>query len=282
MTMTNSTTGNEHGFNLTYLHRFNILNEEEKLREPSGLALAHGNDALWTVSDDTNKIFKMSLDGVLLKDQSFKIKDSELEGIALDPSGEFLVTVKESKNEIIKIRIDTRQRADKKKLKDMVGYESVKHHFKKKKKSNKGLEGITWHTKKGTIFVIKEGKPGLLLEVSQDLKTILNHQLLNGENGFQDSELKSKKIDFSGICYDPSRDRFWIASHKAKRVFLYNWNKNEVTQSFRLGYEKNGEFQRINQAEGIAVDPDKNRLYIVCDVDKLLYVFDIDTPGLDS
>ena len=122
----------------------------------------------------------------------------------------------------------------------------------------------------------------IFLEVSQDLKTILNHQLLNGENGFQDSELKSNKIDFSGICYDPSRDRFWITSHKAMRVFLYNWNKNEVTQSFPLGYDKDGEFQRINQGEGIAVDPDKNRLYIVCDVDKLLYVFDIDTPDLDS
>lgn len=33
------------------------------LSEPSGLALSYGKNALWTLSDDTSKIFKMELDG---------------------------------------------------------------------------------------------------------------------------------------------------------------------------------------------------------------------------
>jgi len=66
---------NEQRFSLTYLDRFNIKNEEEGLSEPSGLALSHGKSALWTISDDTEKVFKMTLDGDLNKDKSFEIPD---------------------------------------------------------------------------------------------------------------------------------------------------------------------------------------------------------------
>ena len=265
---------NVQSFSLTYLDRFKIRNDEEGLKEPSGLTLSHEENALWTISDDTKKIFNLSLTGELRKNKSFKISDKSLEGIALDPTCEFLLTVKEPVNEIIKIKVDTKKVESRHPLANMAGYGAVKNFFTGGE-ANKGLEGITWNTKTGTIFVMKEKVPGLLVEVSSDLQTILNHQLLNDKNGFCDTEVGPDVLDFSDICYDQSRDRFWIVSDKAKRLFLYDWKGNKVIQSATLGYGINGKYREIKKAEGVAIDPDANRLYVVSDEEARLYVFDI-------
>jgi uncharacterized protein YjiK len=197
-----------------------------------------------------------------------------LEGIVLDPTCQFLYTVKEPVNEIIKIKIDTQKVVDRRRLEDMAGYDAVEHFFTGSE-SNKGLEGITWNNKAGTIFVMKEKVPGLLVELSSDMQTIISHQLLNAKNGFRDTEVGPDVLDFSDICYDQSRDRFWIVSDKAKRLFLYDWNSNKVIQSATLGYGRNGEYREIKKAEGVEVDPGTNHLYVVSDEEARLYVFDI-------
>ena len=268
------TSLNEQSFSLTYLDRFDVQNDEEGLTEPSGLTLSRGKNALWTVSDDTRKIFKLSLDGDLKKDDSFEIPDKGLEGITLDPTGEFLITVKEDGNEIVKIGIDTQDVANRQPLVEMAGYDAIAHYFAGGA-ANKGLEGITWNKATGTIFVMKEGGPGLLIEVSSDLKTIRSHRLLNEENGFRDTEVSAEELDFSDLCYDQSRDYFWIISDKAKRLFLYDWQGNKVMQSSKLGYAKDGEYREIEKAEGVDIDPDAKRLYVVSDEEVRLYVFDI-------
>ena len=265
---------NQQSFSLTYLDRFKIENETAGLSEPSGLALSHGKNALWTISDDTKKIFKLSLDGDLKQNKSFKIPDKGLEGIVLDPTGEFLLTVKEDDNEIIKIKVDTQEVSDRQRLAKMAGFDAVAHYFASGG-ANKGLEGITWNRETRTIFVMKEGDPGLLIEVSSDLQTIRSYELLNDENGFRDTKVGADKLDFSDLCYDERRDLFWIISDKAKRLFLYDWKGNKVIQSCKLGYEKDGEYWEIEKAEGVAIDPDANRLYVVSDKEARLYVFDI-------
>jgi uncharacterized protein YjiK len=265
---------NVQSFSLTYLDRFNIEYVEEGLSEPSGLALSHGRNALWTVSDDTKKIFKISLEGDLKKDDSFKIPDKGLEGVAVDPTGEFLITVKEDGNEIIEISINREEVTERRRLADMADYDSISHFFAGGG-ANKGLEGITWNTKTGTIFVMKEGSPGLLIEVSPDLKAILSHQVLTEENGFRDTEVAADELDFSDVCYDESRDRFWIISDKAQRLFLYDRKENAVVQNTRLGYGRDGQYKEIKKAEGVAIDPEANRLYVVSDEEARLYVFDI-------
>jgi uncharacterized protein YjiK len=272
--MTNSTKLNEKSFSLTYLDQFEIKNETEELNEPSGLTLSHGNNTLWTVSDDTNKIFNLSLDGKLRKEESFEIKDDGLEGIVLDPTGEFFFVVKENSNEIIKIKVDKPKSARNQRLDKMAGFYTVANYFAGGE-PNKGLEGITWNNKTGTIFVIKERDPGLLVELSSDLKRIQSHQLLNDKNGFRDNEVGPDDLDFSDICYDESRDCFWIISDKASRLFLYDWKKNKVLQSSKLRYRKNGKQQEIEKAEGVEIDLDTNRLYVVSDKEARLYVFDI-------
>jgi uncharacterized protein YjiK len=261
-------------FSLTYLDRFKIDDEEAGLTEPSGLALSQERDALWTVSDDTKKVFKLSLDGKLAKDQSFKIDEKGLEGITLGPTGDSLLAVKEESNEILLISTASEKVTSRHALSDMAGFDEVAQHFSGGG-ANKGLEGITFDQDTGTFFLLKEGEPGLIIEISKDLGSILGSHVLDATNGFVDDEVDEDTIDFSGIQYDAVRSQFWIVSDKAKRLFLYDWDQNQVIQSAALGYEKDGEFREIKKAEGVAIEPRSHRLYVVSDEEARLYVFDI-------
>jgi uncharacterized protein YjiK len=243
-------------FQLALVDHFNIKNKREGLFEPSGLALSLDKSALWTISDDTNKVFKLDLQGRV--DQSLDISESGLEGIALDATGEFLFTVKEENNEILKIKIDAGIVIEKKSLGSMENYGSIAEYFADDRTENKGLEGITWNDKTGTIFVLKEGLPGLLIEISADSKVIRSHKLLNKEQGFESTNLDDDRIDFSGICYDHSRDSFWIVSDKARRLFLYELLIDKVTQNIVLS-DSLDDGNRIKKAEGVAFDANLSR-----------------------
>ena len=44
---------------------------------------------------------------------------------------------------------------------------------------NKGLEGITINFNNNHIFIVKEGAPGLLIELDAECETIINYCKLN-------------------------------------------------------------------------------------------------------
>jgi uncharacterized protein YjiK len=276
--VTFSGSGDQH-FSLTYLNRFKVKNSAEMFDEPSGLALSRGRKAFWTVSDDTKKVFKLDLDGEVNKDESFKIIDKDLEGIALGPSEGVLVAVKEDGNEILQISIADERVTSRHSLSEMAGYGVIRPHFEGDD-DNKGLEGITLNTATGTFFVLKEGEPGLLIEIAQDLGAILGHRLLGGTGGFADDDESEADIDYSGIQYGGAGSRFWIVSDKAKRLYLYDWALHEVLQSATLGFAKDSEYREVQKAEGITLDAEANRLYVITDDpdgddDPRLYVFDV-------
>ena len=265
---------NNQRLQLIYRDRFKIKEKSAGLLEPSGLVMAHNEPALWTISDDTKKIFKLSLEGDLQKGESFALPDKGLEGITIDPTGSYLFTVKEESNEILKIDLETQTVVERHRLAAMDGYDAVASYFSQSD-TNKGLEGISWNHATGNIFVLKEGNPSVLLELSPDLETIQANQVLNADNGFCDPDLNAENIDFSGLCYDPHRDCFWILSDKAQRYFLYNWTLNTVIQSSKLSYRTKGKKRDVEKAEGVAIAPDGDRLYVVSDQEVRLYVFDI-------
>lgn len=266
------TSPNAQYLTLIYIDRFKIKDKDEGLTEPSGLALAPGGDGLWTISDDTKKIFRLNLEGDLEKNRSFRLPKKGLEGITIDPTGTYLFTVKEENNTIIKIEIATQKVVEQLPLAAMDGYDAIAPSFNNDGKANKGLEGIAWNGKTGTLFVMKEGKPGLLMEISADLRSICAYQMLDEYNGFRDPNVEP---DFSGLCYDPHRDCFWVISDKAKRWFLYDWNANAVLQNDRLRYIKKGKVKDIEKAEGVAISSEGDRLYVVSDEEARLYIFEI-------
>jgi uncharacterized protein YjiK len=266
---------------LTYVARYNIEAKDAGLRHPSGVVLTHQQDSLWIVSDDKKRLFSVTLDGMLQENNTITLDDSGIEGLTIDPTGSYLLLVREEKNRILKIDLATQATVAESDLSDMRGHAAVDAYLSMGGKNN-GLEGITWNNDTGTIFVLKEGKPGLLLELSPDLEQILNHQLLGAENDFHDDDVDDEEIDYSGMTYDPSRSCFWIVSDQAQRLYLYDGVTNQVVNDYPLAYELGEGQGEIVQAEGVTIAVDSDRLYIVSDREARLYVFQIGADGDDT
>lgn len=259
-------------FRLELLHRQRIDAPGLGLDEPSGLTLNADGTALYTVSDDTRTIFCMDLKGEVLADASFPLNANDLEGIALSADGKRLLAVHEETNAVISIDLASRRELRRQPLAGMDNYAGIARHFPARP-DNKGLEGITVNTRNQRVFVVKEGSPGLLIELDPSCRTILSSRLLTAENGFSHPKLEQRKLDFSGLSYDSQRDTIWIASDKGRCLFHYDWTRDRVLQRLDLLLDDGGETRRVRKAEGIAVDPQRGRVYVVSDRDAELYVF---------
>lgn len=259
---------------LTFLRRYDIRNESVGLLEPSGLALSRDGKSLWTISDKTKRIYRLNLEGQVEEYRHFKRVPKGLEGICYSSAGDALLSVDEDKNRILKHDLESGERLTAVKLSDLAGYDAIHKYFDNEVK-NKGLEGITLNRKSGSLYVVKEGRPGLLIEVSEDLTQIRSHLLLSDDHGFVDDDLEQSAIDYSGLFYDEKSGLLWIVSHQAARLFLFDVQAKKVRSSYGLGYTIDGESRQIKQAEGITYNPRTRRVYVVSDMDAKLYVYEL-------
>ena len=165
------------------------------LNEPSGLSLNADGTALYTVSDDSKAIFRLSLNGSVDAAASFLIDSNQLEGLAISGDGKHIHTVQEGSNSVISYDITSRREITRRSLTDMANYRSVAKHFEQSP-ANKGLEGITVNTKSGHIVVLKEGQPGLLIDINLSEGRINSSRLLSDTNGFSHSQISKKSWTF--------------------------------------------------------------------------------------
>ena len=263
---------------LSLISKQPILDPALGLNEPSGLTLNHDGTALYTVSDDTKAIFRLDLKGRVVVEESFFTGVDDLEGIAISGDGLRLFAVQEDTNSVISFDLVTRAEISRKPLMDMENYSSIAAHFPAKP-DNKGLEGITVNTQTGHIVVVKESRPGLLIEIDLPRGRILNSRLLNDTNGFNHPDLAIDKLDFSGLSYDSSRDTFWITSDKGQCLFHYDWKKNGVIQRLDLNRKADKSSAKVRKSEGVAIDPAKQMLYVVSERDGDLYTYRINSHG---
>ena len=261
-------------FELSFLGRLDIGHEPEGLTEPSGLALSRDGTALWTVSDDTRTVFKLDLEGRLVRGESFRVDLAGLEGISLDETGDYLYVVQEEENRLIKYSLRSKEPVWSRRLSELEGYEEVGRHFTSGDK-NKGLEGVTVDTRTGSLFLLKEGKPALLLEVAPDATRLTGYHEITDRRGFTDDDLEASAIDCSGICFDSTRSALWIISDKARRIYLYSRDRDEVLFDTALRYPDDMGNRTIRKAEGVAHDALRDRLYIVSDEEARLYLYAI-------
>jgi|GEM_PF-2461985 len=253
---------------LGFVQWFDVPISEEY--ELSGLALGDDGTTLWTVSDVSSVVLRLGLDGSVQCE--LPAPSDDLEGIAIHPSGEFLYIAHEAEAEIFKVDITTGEVLASARLPEMANYEEsateVEHGG-----DNKSIEGIAFA--KGSIFLLKEGDPGLMMQVSEDLTTFLGYRSLHGPNGFIDDQVPSDKIDFAGLSYDPTRDAFWIVSDRGRRVFLYSWEKNQVYADPEIRFAPELGSGTVEKAEGLAVDIGAGRFYVMSEVANRLYIFDL-------
>lgn len=204
--------------------------------EPSGLSLAEGGAGLYTVSDTTNQVFLLDLNGVLLATLDYTGED--LEGVVFDAADNTLLVVEERAREIVKLSI--------------AGQELSRQPLAVPGTApNSGLEGIAIRDADHTIFVVNEKEPARLFRLNADY-TIASEYVLDAG------------IDYSGICHDVITGLLWVVSDQAD--VLFTWDpQSGVRDIFHLP---------LNKPEGVAVGAD-GRIYVVSDADDRLYVFEV-------
>lgn len=255
---------------LDYISSAKLNDIAKRLDEPSGLTISASTGELWAISDDSSAVFRFSpTDPEAIT--SLPIKESEMEAITLAETAGTFYTINESKGRIASFSMAGGKRLEREKVQDMEGYSAIRDTVKAAGNNN-GFEGIAWHPERQSLFALLEGPPGLLVEISTDLKRILSSTQLTADQGFVDSDKPKAAVDFSGLSYDATRKRFWIISDQAARVFLYDLEAGKVTQSLPLyRLSRKGKRKAIDKAEGVVVSPNGGHLYVVSDSEASLY-----------
>jgi len=204
--------------------------------EPSGLTLNEDCTALWSVSDNTNNVYKITLDGNVPIELNFTGND--LEGIVYDSTDNSLWLAEEQLREVVHI--------------DLNGNELARNSVDIPGSGNSGLEGICLDTA-STHYVLNEKDPGLWAKLKSDFSSQI--QKVINEVG-----------DLSGITYDRTKKMFWIVSDVSRLLFLWDPDQG-IIRRFDLPFGK---------AEGVAYDPVSNRIYIVSDLTNKLYVYEFE------
>jgi len=185
-----------------------------KVKEPSGLAINHSGNVLYTVSDKTSKIYKLSMIGGVM--ETIDCEGNNLEGVSTFTSNKLLLAEEGAKTIIVF---------------DMETGKGSNHKIKyKNKDKNSGIEGVTFDSNSETIFIINEKKPGKLIRLRKDFSVLATYDL-----DFAD--------DYSGIFYENSSNLLWILSDQDKTVNKCTL-KGKLIESYKID---------IKQAEGIVV-----------------------------
>jgi len=203
--------------------------------EPSGLSLHVNGKSLWTVSDQTAKVYQLGLNGQLLKTLSYQGED--LEGVSQSPLDFSIWVAEERRREIIQL--------------DSSGKELGRHLIPVYQGSdNSGLEGIAVNPVTGRNYLLNEKDPAAFLELTAS-QSIAN----------------STTIDFvadcSGLAFEPQGSFCWIVSDESKTIVKCDSTSAKI-KSFKIPVDK---------AEGIAVSTADSIIYIVSDSEQKLYLF---------
>jgi len=204
--------------------------------ETSDLCFGSTTDILYTVSDNTAKVYKISTKGRILAELQYTGND--LEGVCY-VNNQFIYIAEERLREIIKLDLQGNTIEQKVIPVDI-------------EEENNGLEGIAYATFCNRFYIINEMNPGQLIETDNNLNVLNSYPL-----SFAD--------DYSGICVDNVNQNLWIVSDLSATVNKCTM-QGELIESFHIP---------VYNAEGIAYDAQNNKLYIISDADSRLYYFDL-------
>ncbi len=200
--------------------------------EPSGLAIDKSGMVLYTVSDHSNKVYKISTEGDIIK--SFDYSGNDLEGVSVYKDKKLLLA-EERLKEIIVLDMSNGN----------IKRNRISYH---NNDENSGIEGVAYNSNDGSIFILNEKDPGLLMRLRFDFSIIKSYDLTFAS-------------DYSGVFHDSEKNELWIVSDQSKTI-----NKCTLT-----GVKQKSYSVHINKVEGIALSNDK--IYVVSDADAYLYVY---------
>lgn len=202
--------------------------------EPSGLTSC--GKYLYTVSDKTNLIYKLSLEGELIETLDFKGKD--LEGITIDTRDQSFWLCDEKKHQILHVSPQG----------DLIDKFPVNFYAPKGKS---GMEGICMNPKDHHLWIVNEKKPAVLMELDEELEPIKTAYL-------------DCAHDFSGLCFHPDTYELWMVSDESQLLICYDTESISI-KKYPI---------ELKKAEGLAII--NQQFYIVDDEESFLYVYAFD------
>ena len=211
------------------------ISEPIPVPEPSGLDLSFDEKAFWIVSDQDSKVYLIDSWGKEVK--SFKVAGEDLEGITVISDSTIAIVLERTREVVI---LDTS------------GNELKRASLNLKGELNSGLEGITYNPEKKNFYVLNEKKPRLILTLDENLVE-------------QRRDTLNFAKDFSGLFFDDNDDTLWLLSDENQEIYKTDLSGN-VIREFKI---------KVKQPEGIALNKERTKLFIVSDVTGNLYVFDI-------
>ncbi|MFZ7093934.1 SdiA-regulated domain-containing protein [Primorskyibacter sp. 2E233] len=244
---------------LRFIQSHKIADKEHDFTEVSGLALAQ-EGGFWSVSDDTARVFRLDDKGKVRKKASLP-SEPGLEGVSPDPAGGRILVVREDTSEILALAEDgivTRHS-----IQEMDGAADLAMYFSASD-ANDGLEGITVDPATGTVFVLKERTPRLLIEIEPDLSRVRRIVPLTETAGFASDQADDDHLDVSGLEWDASRQALWITSDTGKAIFLFSLSTLQA-RGWALVREDKGKTRRVSNAEGVALGVDGQTIFVVTD-----------------
>lgn len=207
------------------------------IAEPSGLCWDLNHHNFIVVDDNTNKAYIIDKSGKTISTLNYTGDDTE--GITTDTKNHQIWIAEEALSKLI--------------LMDYLGNELSSYNIDIKRTSiKKGLEGLSYNSYDNTFYILNEAEPGLLIKWTPDNGIISEKELQFAQ-------------DYSGIYADNADQSLWIVSDQSQQLFYCN-NNGEVIQSFNLDFPK---------AEGLVVDMENKRVFIVSDSEQKLYTYKI-------
>jgi len=210
--------------------------EELPVPEPSGLDMTFDEKGFWVVSDENSTIYLIDSWGREIK--SFKVDGDDLEGITVIDDTTLAVVLERTREVVV---LDT------------AGNEIKRIKLNLEGELNSGLEGITYDPAQKRFYILNEKKPKLLLTLDENLNE-LRRDTLNFSK------------DVSGIFLDDIKNNLWILSDESQTIY-----KTDLTgkpfEEFKI---------KIAQPEGITLNKNRTKLYIVSDNTNSLYVFNLE------
>jgi uncharacterized protein YjiK len=202
-----------------------------EVSEPSGLSLSVNRQSLWTVSDQTGKIYNVSFTGELINTLSWIGDDPE--GIYCNPVDGSFYIVEERTSNVVHLNSQ--------------GTEINRFQIDTDGSENSGPEGIA--VRDGQFFILNEKSPAQVCQMDATWQTVMTYDI-----GF---------ADISGICYDATRSTFWLVSDQARTLF--SWTPEAgVNEVYDLGNIDKAEGVAVS-SNGIVriVSDSTSRLYVL-------------------
>lgn len=212
------------------------ISEPIPVPEPSGLDLSFDEKAFWIVSDQDSKVYLIDSWGRKIK--SFEVEGEDLEGITVVTDSTIAVVLERTREVVI---LDT------------AGNELKRASLNLNGELNSGLEGISYNPEKRNFYVLNEKKPRLLLALDENLME-------------QKRDTLNFAKDFSGLFFDGNDDTLWLLSDENQEIYKTDLS-GKVIKEYRI---------KVKQPEGITLNKDRTKLYIVSDVTGNLYVFSLE------